>query len=228
MCSHRLILHAAAASKVLGRLKSCAQTHADVGGQSTRTTTTHHKRMQSNLEHGWQGCPERAVTENNSDTQSGVHRVVGSPAVCLDSTAVGTYLRLIARICSPYPGNMRSQTASVASGVTSRGAGPVPPVVTTKQQPCVSTCWLAAVDSSIGVCGRVAQGLGFWVRCMCCWASGVWQCRLTQWHEDMAGARWGTATHAIATCLSGNIWTPSFLSDKDSPPASGCTRQGMN
>lgn len=31
-------------------------------------------------------------------------------------------------------------TASVASGVTSRGAGPVPPVVTTRQQPRSSTC----------------------------------------------------------------------------------------
>ncbi len=63
-----------------------------------------------------------------------------SPAVCRDSTAVGTYFKLIARICSPYPGIMRLQTASVASGVTSLGAGPVPPVVTTKQQPCSSIC----------------------------------------------------------------------------------------
>ena len=33
------------------------------------------------------------------------------------------------RISSPKPGIMRSPTASVASGVTSRGLGPVPPVV---------------------------------------------------------------------------------------------------
>lgn len=32
------------------------------------------------------------------------------------------------------------RTASVASGVTSRGEGPVPPVVTTKQQPSWSHC----------------------------------------------------------------------------------------
>lgn len=63
-----------------------------------------------------------------------------SPAVCLDSTAVGTYFRLTALICSPYPGNIRSHTASVASGVTSRGAGPVPPVVTMRQQSCLSAC----------------------------------------------------------------------------------------
>ena len=57
-----------------------------------------------------------------------------NPAVCLDSTAVGTTLRLMARICSAYPGIIRSHTASVASGVTSRAAGPVPPVVTIRQQ----------------------------------------------------------------------------------------------
>ena len=34
----------------------------------------------------------------------------------------------------------RVLTAAVASGVTSRGAGPVPPVVTTRQQPCLSHC----------------------------------------------------------------------------------------
>lgn len=46
----------------------------------------------------------------------------------------------MARICSPYPGIMRLQTASVASGVTSLGAGPVPPVVTIRQQPWLSAC----------------------------------------------------------------------------------------
>ena len=38
---------------------------------------------------------------------------------------------------SPKPGRSLSQTAAVASGVTSRLAGPVPPVVTTRQQPAV-------------------------------------------------------------------------------------------
>ncbi len=32
------------------------------------------------------------------------------PAVCLESTAVGTYRKLMARICSPYPGIMRLHT----------------------------------------------------------------------------------------------------------------------
>jgi len=38
-----------------------------------------------------------------------------------------------------HPGIILAQTALVASGVTSRGAGPVPPVVTTRQQPSRST-----------------------------------------------------------------------------------------
>jgi len=45
----------------------------------------------------------------------------------------------MARICSPNPGITLSATASVASGVTSRGAGPVPPVVSTRWQPRPST-----------------------------------------------------------------------------------------
>jgi hypothetical protein len=49
--------------------------------------------------------------------------------------AVGTKARLICRICSPKPGITLCATASVASGVTSRGAGPVPPVVSTRWQP---------------------------------------------------------------------------------------------
>lgn len=62
------------------------------------------------------------------------------PAVCRDKIAVGTYFREMARIFSPNPGIILEQTASVASGVLSRGAGPVPPVVTTKLQPTESTC----------------------------------------------------------------------------------------
>lgn len=56
------------------------------------------------------------------------------------SVVASTHLRLIVRICSPYPGIILLHTASVASGVTSLGAGPVPPVVTTRQQPWLSTC----------------------------------------------------------------------------------------
>ena len=52
-----------------------------------------------------------------------------------DNMAVGTKRRLIWRICSPNPGISLSATANVASGVTSRFAGPVPPVVSTKSHP---------------------------------------------------------------------------------------------
>src|SRR5574343_224160 len=55
-------------------------------------------------------------------------------AVWRERMAVGTKRRLIWRICSPKPGSSLSATARVASGVTSRGAGPVPPVVSTRSQ----------------------------------------------------------------------------------------------
>src|SRR5690242_16670915 len=60
-------------------------------------------------------------------------------ATCRERIAVGTNTRLILRICSPNPGIILSAIASVASGVTSRGAGPVPPVVSTRWQPSRST-----------------------------------------------------------------------------------------
>ena len=73
-------------------------------------------------------------------------------AVCRDRMAVGTKFRLMARICSPKPGSSRSATARVASGVTSRGAGPVPPVVRIRWQPTSSASshrvWLMASCSS--------------------------------------------------------------------------------
>ncbi|MNL54400.1 hypothetical protein D3C87_1777310 [compost metagenome] len=56
-----------------------------------------------------------------------------------DRIAVGTNCRLTWRICSPKPGISLVPTASVASGVTSRRAGPVPPVVSTRSQPATST-----------------------------------------------------------------------------------------
>lgn len=55
-------------------------------------------------------------------------------ATCLERIAVGTVFAETDRIRSPKPGSSRVATASVASGVTSLGVGPVPPVVTTRQQ----------------------------------------------------------------------------------------------
>mmetsp|Transcript_4571 Transcript_4571/g.11925 ORF Transcript_4571/g.11925 Transcript_4571/m.11925 type:complete len:213 (+) Transcript_4571:706-1344(+) len=58
------------------------------------------------------------------------------PAVCLDKMAVGTPSASEALlISSPKPGRSFAHTRSIASGVTSRNAGPVPPVVTIRAQP---------------------------------------------------------------------------------------------
>ncbi len=65
-----------------------------------------------------------------------------------DRIAVGTKRRLICRICSPKPGISLCATASVASGVTSRGAGPVPPVVSTREQPASTSSTSAALMPS--------------------------------------------------------------------------------
>ena len=50
-----------------------------------------------------------------------------------ESAAKGVCFIPACRITSPTPSMMRSQTARVASGVTSRAAMPVPPVVTIKR-----------------------------------------------------------------------------------------------
>ena len=49
--------------------------------------------------------------------------------------------REASRIASAIPGTSRSITARVASGVTSRGATPVPPVVSTRSQRSASLKW---------------------------------------------------------------------------------------
>ncbi len=71
-------------------------------------------------------------------------------ATCRDRIAVGTNFRLSERICSPKPGMTLSAMASVASGVTSRRAGPVPPVVSTRWQRFSSTS-STSVDSMIAI-----------------------------------------------------------------------------
>lgn len=78
------------------------------------------------------------------------------PAVCRERMAVGTYWRLVARMSSPNPGIIFSHTASVASGVTSRGAGPVPPVVTIRQQPCTSAMSIICAESWSCSSGKTA------------------------------------------------------------------------
>src|SRR5665648_529337 len=68
------------------------------------------------------------------------------PAVCRERMAVGTNLREVARINSPNPGRSFSQTAAVASGVTSRGTGPAPRDVTP--------------EATAAVCEKLLSGFG--------------------------------------------------------------------
>ena len=56
---------------------------------------------------------------------------------------------------SPNPGSNFSQTASVASGVISRRAGPVPPVVMTRQQFCWSHISFKTSASCAGSSGTI-------------------------------------------------------------------------
>lgn len=55
------------------------------------------------------------------------------PALALDSAAIGVDWRPLDIIKWVNPGASRSNTSAVASGVTSRGPKPVPPVVSTKR-----------------------------------------------------------------------------------------------
>ena len=57
------------------------------------------------------------------------------PAIPRDSAACGVFRMPAARMSSARPGASRSITARVASGVTSRGPKPVPPVVTMRPVP---------------------------------------------------------------------------------------------
>jgi len=57
------------------------------------------------------------------------------PATARDKMAVGTFSNDFTRMISPNPGNSFSMTDRVASGVTSRSDGPVPPVVTISGKP---------------------------------------------------------------------------------------------
>ncbi len=57
------------------------------------------------------------------------------PATPRESSACGVRAIASVRMASARPGASRSMNASVASGVTSRGAKPVPPVVSTSNTP---------------------------------------------------------------------------------------------
>ena len=82
-----------------------------------------------------------------------------TPAVCLERIAVGTCTSDTCRISSPNPGSILAQTCSVASGVTSRGAGPVPPVVTTRQQPSAASFWMALAIAWASSATTISRGV---------------------------------------------------------------------
>jgi len=71
-------------------------------------------------------------------------------ALWRDKIAVGTPAsRLARRIASPKPSYVFSHTRAMASGVTSRAAGPVPPVVHTSAQPAATMSRSADAMSEI-------------------------------------------------------------------------------
>ncbi len=78
-----------------------------------------------------------------------------TPALPRDSAANGVSAAARARRCSAIPGASRSTTSSVASGVTSRGARPVPPVVSTSCEPTAARRSAAAI-----ACGRRSRPPG--------------------------------------------------------------------
>lgn len=81
------------------------------------------------------------------------------PAVWRERMAVGTYVRLVERINSPKPGRSFVQTDSVASGVTSRKAGPVPPEVIIRQHFLLSA--MSIMVSSINGCSSGMTAYSF-------------------------------------------------------------------
>jgi hypothetical protein len=82
-----------------------------------------------------------------------------TPQTPRDRSASGVIARPAARIASASPGACRSTTSSVASGVTSRGPNPVPPVIATSATRSSSASvrrWVAMASRSSGVTTRRA------------------------------------------------------------------------
>src|SRR6266513_3371585 len=72
------------------------------------------------------GFPGSAITRERSMIAARLRDKIEFGVIFIDS----------ARITSPKPGNSTRIIARIASGVTSRGPAPVPPVVKIKPQPC--------------------------------------------------------------------------------------------
>ena len=70
-----------------------------------------------------------------------------TPASPRESRACGVFASESARSASAIPGATRSSTSAVASGVTSRGPRPVPPVVSTTAASSASSAIASAIAS---------------------------------------------------------------------------------
>src|SRR5262252_7564707 len=103
-------------------------------------------------------CGSRSMTEDSASTAPaglpGRFRIKLVPRVPHSarlSAANLVFFMPSARIRSAIPSTRRSQTARVASGVTSRNATPVPPVVTTRRaerQSSISLFWIEVISSA--------------------------------------------------------------------------------
>jgi len=76
------------------------------------------------------------------------------PATARDKIARGVFFDPAKRMCSPKPGISRSTTARVASGVTSRGPTPVPPVVRITSASLASAVFLSSVTIAARSSGK--------------------------------------------------------------------------
>ena len=82
------------------------------------------------VRHHRQDRLERLANALRAPRQVEHQRPADAPATARERAAIGVFASPAARISSASPGASRSITARVASGVTSRGPNPVPPVVT--------------------------------------------------------------------------------------------------
>ena len=87
------------------------------------------------------GFPGRAITSERSTIAARLRERIELGVIFIDW----------ARITSPKPGNSTRIIERIASGVTSRGPAPVPPVVRIKPQPCCENeriaCWIRSASS---------------------------------------------------------------------------------
>jgi len=79
------------------------------------------------------------------------------PATLRESSARRVFSAPAARMCSGSPGMSRSRIAAVASGVTSRGPNPVPPVVRIRSASFESAVSFRTASIAARSSGRTAE-----------------------------------------------------------------------